>query len=178
MYKTWIIAMVTCYILSDCFTRWPLTSHTLLTLRSMQIFLVWLPPPPPKKRLVFNKMGIMFTSLLTGVNSVLYTWYLSKKTSESGTCIILSPFFKDILILSWDRYLILISWIDSRLTTNNLCNPDQLVESQIYCLNLHVYIFGTCKSSLLASPRLIYQRHLPLKTKHCMQGTWLTGQRS
>lgn len=177
MYKTWIIAMVTCYILSDCFTRWPLTSHTLLTLRSMQIFLVWL-PPPLQKRLVFNKMGIMFTSLLTGVNSVLYTWYLSKKTSESGTCIILSPFFKDILILSWDRYLILISWIDSRLTTNNLFNPDQLVESQIYCLNLHVYIFGTCKSSLLASPRLIYQRHLPLKTKHCMQGTWLTGQRS
>lgn len=36
-------------------------------------------PPPQKKRLVFNKMGIMFTSLLTGVNSVLYTWYLSKK---------------------------------------------------------------------------------------------------
>lgn len=177
MYKTWIIAMVTCYILSDCFTRWPLTSHTLLTLRSMQIFLVWLPPPPPKKT-GFQQNGYYVYFTVDWCQFSAFYLVPVKKTSESDTCIILSPFFKDILILSWDRYLILISWIDSRLTTNNLFNPDQLVESQIYCLNLHVYIFGTCKSSLLASPRLIYQRHLPLKTKHCMQGTWLTGQRS
>lgn len=66
-------------------------------------------PPPPKKKTGFQQNGYYVYFTVDWCQfSALYLVPV-KKTSESDTCIILSPFFKDILILSWDRYLILIS---------------------------------------------------------------------